>query len=194
MARLPYVAREALPENERSLYDDIEAQFGRVNNIFQMLAHRPLLLRRLLLLSDGLRHTTRLDAKLRELAILTVGGLTQCEYESVHHSALAQRISVRPEQIERLADWEHDPAFSEQERAVIRYAAEATMSVAVADATFDALRAFLDQEQIIELAFNVAFYNMLVRTIVPLEIDLEADAHENRYNLDHVDREDPEAS
>ena len=55
--------------------------------------------------------------------------------------------------------------------------------------TFDALHAFLDQEQIIELVLNVAFYNMMVRAIVPLEIDWEPDAHENRYNLDHVDKE-----
>ena len=189
MARFPYVTREQLPESESSLFDDIEAQFGRVNNIFRMLAHHPLLLKRVINMSDGLRHATRLDAKLRELAILTVGRLTECEYEMVHHSALAPRLGVPPEQIARLANWESDPAFNEQERAVIRYAAEATTSVAVSDATFNALREFLDQEEIIELVLNIAFYNMVVRAIVPLEIDLELDAHENRYNLNHVDSE-----
>ncbi len=189
MARFPYLTPDQLPESESLLFDDIEAQFGRVNNIFRMLAHHPLLLKRVIHMSDGLRHATRLDARLRELAILTVGRLTECEYEMVHHSALAPRLGVRPEQIERLADWESDPAFNEQERAVIRYAVEATKPVVVSDATFDALREFLDQEQIIELVLNVAFYNMVVRVLVPLEIDLEPDAHENRYNLDHVDSE-----
>jgi len=192
MARLPYVTREQLPASESSLFDEIEAQFGRLNNIFRMLAHHPLLLRCVIQMSDGLRHATRLDAKLRELAILTVGRLTECEYEMVHHGALAPRLGVRPEQIEWLADWESDPEFNEQERAVICYAAEATKSVAVSDATFNALGEFLDQEQIIELVLNVAFYNMVVRVLVPLEIDLEPDAHENRYNLDHhVDKESP---
>ena len=59
--------------------------------------------------------------------------------------------------------------------------------MAVSDATFDALRDFLDQEQILELVLNVAFYNMVVRILVPLKIDLEPDAQENRYNLDPVD-------
>jgi alkylhydroperoxidase family enzyme len=72
MARLPYVTRAQLPESERSLFEEIEARFGRVNNIFRMLAHHPLLLRRLLQMSDGLRHATRLDPRLRKLAILTV--------------------------------------------------------------------------------------------------------------------------
>ena len=187
MARLPYVTRAQLPESERSLFEEIEARFGRVNNIFRMLAHHPLLLRRLLQMSDGLRHATRLDPRLRELAILTVGRLTQCEYELVHHGALASRLGVRSEQIARLADWESDPAFNEQERAVIHYAAEATTPVAVSDATFDALRDFLDQEQMLALVLNVAFYNMVVRVLVPLEIDIEPDAQENRYNLDHID-------
>jgi hypothetical protein len=32
MARLPYVTRDQLPESEQSLFEEIEAQFGRVNN------------------------------------------------------------------------------------------------------------------------------------------------------------------
>ena len=112
MARLPYATPEQLPESERSLFEEIEAQFGRVNNIFRMLAHHPLLLRRLLRMSDGLRHATRLDPRLRELAILTVGRLTECDYELVHHGALAPRLGVRPEQIARLAEWESDMAFN----------------------------------------------------------------------------------
>jgi len=122
-----------------------------------MLAHHPLLLRRLLQMSDGLRHGTRLDPRLRELAILIVGRLTQCNYELVHHGALALRLGMRPEQIARLADWESDAAFHEQERAIIRYAAEAAQPVAVSNAAFDALRDFLDQEQILELVLNVAW-------------------------------------
>jgi alkylhydroperoxidase family enzyme len=71
-----------------------------------------------------------------------------------------------------------------QERAVIRYAAEATQQVTVASATFEALRTFLDDRQLLELVLNVAFYNMIVRVLVPLEVELEPDAHENRYRLD----------
>jgi AhpD family alkylhydroperoxidase len=129
----------------------------------------------------ALRHATPLDPVLRELAILTVGRLAQCPYEVVHHSALAQRVGVRPEQIEQLAAWEHDPAFTTQERAVMRYAAEATQHVTVSPETFEALRSFLPTEHIVALVCNVAFYNMVVRVLVPLEVDLEEEAHDNRY-------------
>jgi uncharacterized peroxidase-related enzyme len=179
MARLPYLDRDQLPELERDIFDQLQTQRGMVNNIFRVAAHSPLLLRRMLYFSDGLRNRTRLDPRFRELAILTVGRLTNCEYEYTHHQALAKRVGVRPEQVERLAAWETDPAFNEQERAVIRYAAEVTQNVRVSDATFDALRRFLDPEQIVELTLNTGFYNLVVRFLLPMQVDLEPDARKH---------------
>lgn len=184
MARLSYPERDQLAEEHRPLLDEIQARFGRLNNIWRILAHHPILLRHVIDFGVALRHETRLDPVLRELAILTVGRLTRCDYESTHHGALALRIGVRPEQLERLGVWDRDPAFTAQERAVIRYAAEATQQVTVGAATFDALRGFLDDQQLLELILNVAFYNMVVRVLMPLEVELEPDAHENRYRLD----------
>jgi uncharacterized peroxidase-related enzyme len=179
MARFPYLDRDQLPELERDIFDQLQAQRGTVNNIFRVAAHSPLLLRRMLYFSDGLRNRTRLDPRLRELAILTVGRLTNCEYEYTHHQTLAKRIGVRPEQVDRLAAWETDPAFNEQERAIIRYATEVTQNVRVSDATFDALRQFLDPEQIVELTLNTGFYNMVVRFLLPMQVDLEPDARKH---------------
>ena len=51
-----------------------------------------------------------------------------------------------------------------------------TQNVRVADATFDALRSFLDAEQLVELTLNVGFYNMVVRFLLPMQVDLEPDA------------------
>src|SRR5215813_14853077 len=92
MARLPYVTREQLPEPEQDIFDNLMQQRGSVSHVFRMAAHSPVLLRRMLYFSDGLRNRTRLDPRLRELAIMTVGRLTDCEYEYVHHQAFAKRI------------------------------------------------------------------------------------------------------
>jgi alkylhydroperoxidase family enzyme len=179
MARLPYLDRDQLPEMERDIFDNLLAQRGSIGNIFRTVAHSPLLLRRMLYFSDGLRNRTRLDRRFRELAILTVGRLTNAEYEYIHHQRLAKSVGVRQEQLDRLAAWDTDPAFNEHERAVIRYATEITQNVKVADATFDALRQFLDNEQIVELTLNIGFYNMVVRFLVPMQVDLEPGAREH---------------
>ena len=174
-ARVPYLKREDLAEADREIFDNLERERKRpVGNIFRTLAHTPALLRRFLALGGELRNGTALDPKLRELALMTVGRLTEAEYEFTHHWNLARRVGVLPEQLEHLAEFETSPLFNDQERAVMRYASEATLNVKVSDATFGALRTFLDTRRMMELVQNVAFYNMVVRVLVPLGVEVEA--------------------
>ena len=63
--------------------------------------------------------------------------------------------------------------FNDQERIVMRYALEATMNVAVSEATFQALHKSLDTRRLMEVVQNVAFYNMVVRILVPLKVEVE---------------------
>jgi alkylhydroperoxidase family enzyme len=53
----------------------------------RVVAHHPPLVRHLVQCGVGLRQASQLDPRLRELAILTVGRLTQCTYAVVHHRA-----------------------------------------------------------------------------------------------------------
>jgi uncharacterized peroxidase-related enzyme len=173
-ARVPYLNREDLAEADRAIFDNLAAERGgTVGNIFRALAHTPNLLRRFLGLGGELRNKTELDPKLRELAIVTVGRLTDAQYEFVHHWNLSRRVGVTREQLEALADFEKSTNFSDHERAVIRYAVEATNNVKVSDATWNALKSFLDTRRILELVQNVAFYNMVVRILVPVGVELE---------------------
>lgn len=176
MARLPYVERDDLPEEKRYLFDNLSRDSGRVGNLFRVMGHSPQLLHQFMRLGSDLRGRTRIDPRLRELAILTVGRLTGAAYEYVHHIAIARRAGVTEEQIDGLPVWARHPAFSTQERAVIRYAGTVTREVRVSDEVFDDLRAFLDEEQIVELAMNVAFYNMVVRFLEPMQVELEEDS------------------
>ena len=148
-------------------------------HIHRAIANAPNLLRRFSGLALELRNHTKLDPRLRELALMTVGRIAGAEYEFVHHWNIALSVGVRREQLEQLADFERSPVFNEHERAVIRYAAEVTSNIKVSDATFNALREFLDNRRIMELAMNVAFYNGVVRIIVPIGVELEPDAHKN---------------
>jgi alkylhydroperoxidase family enzyme len=174
MARVPYLDREDLPEADREIFDRLIAERGRpLGNIFRALANTPNLLRRFLALGGELRNKTALDPKLRELALMTVGRLTEAEYEFVHHWNIALRVGVAREKLEHLAEFETSPVFTEDERAVMRYALEATRNVKVSDAVFEQLRGFLDTRRLMELVQNVAFYNMVVRILVPLGVEVE---------------------
>jgi alkylhydroperoxidase family enzyme len=180
MARLPYVSREDLSAEEREVFDEHERDRGAPpGHIHRVIANAPNLLRRFSAMALELRNHTRLDPRLRELALMTVGRIAGAEYEFVHHWNIALGVGVRREQLEQLADFERSTVFNQHERAVMRYAAEVTTNIKVSDATFDALREFLDNRRIMELAMNVAFYNAVVRIIVPIGVELEPDARKN---------------
>lgn len=150
-----------------------------VGNIFRTLANAPNLLRRFNALGGELRNATQLDPKLRELALMTVGRLTNAEYEFTHHWNISLQVGVKREQLEHLAEFEKSPLFNDHERAVMRYAVEATNDVKVSDPTFNALRGFLDDRRMMELVMNVAFYNAVVRILVPCGVELEPGAKRN---------------
>ena len=177
MARLPYLTREELPEADRDIWDKFaEARGSEPGHVHRIVANAPNLLRRFLGLADELRNGTDLDPKLRELALMTVGRIAKADYEFLHHWNISLRVGVKREQLEQLADFEHAPVFNDQERAVMRYTAEVTTNVNVSETTFNALRGFLDNRRLLELTMNVAFYNAVVRILVPLGVELEADA------------------
>jgi alkylhydroperoxidase family enzyme len=180
MARLPYLSRNDLPEADQFIWDDfVKVRGTEPGNIHRLVANAPNLLRRFVDLANELRHGTQLDPKLRELALLTVGRLTGAEYEFVHHWNMALRLGVRREQLDQLADFESSREFSQDERAVMRYAAEATGNVKVSDAAFQELRRSLDNRRIMELVMNVAIYNAVARIIVPCGVELEPGTKKN---------------
>jgi alkylhydroperoxidase family enzyme len=177
MAQLPYLTRNDLAEGDRDIWDNFVKSRGTdPGHIHRTVASAPNLLRKFVALADELRNGTQLDPKLRELALMTVGRLTGAEYEFVHHWNISLKAGVRRDQLEQLADYAASPAFNDQERAVIRYADEATRNVRVSDLTFDALRSFLDNRRIMELAMNVAFYNAVARILLPCGVELEPGA------------------
>lgn len=176
MARVPYISREELPESDRDLWDRMIEERGAVGHIHRAVMGTPNLFRRFLAYADELRNRTQLDPRLRELALMTVGRITGATYEFTHHWNISLRVGVSRDQLEQLAQWERSSAFDDREKAVIRYACEATTDIRVTDSTFDALRGFLDNRRILELVHNVAFYNMVVRILEPLKVELEPGA------------------
>jgi alkylhydroperoxidase family enzyme len=168
MARLPYLDKSDLaPENQDLLARNI--------NLVRALVHSPDGARAFGALAAFIRFKSRLDPRLRELAILQVGYLTRSPYEYSHHvkigresgvsdgdlRALAQETAGRPSTLEPLA------------KAVLRAAREMTRDLAISEATFAALRAELDNERLVDLVMTIAVYNGVVRLLATLRIDVE---------------------
>jgi alkylhydroperoxidase family enzyme len=173
MARLQYVNRETIPEGRSDLFDRLVAERGpNPENIFLGLANAPDLTEAVLGMATALRKQTALPKVFRELAVVTVGLETDASYEVEHHRNAALAAGVRRQQLERLREFETADCFTQQERAVIRYATEATRHCGVPDATWENL-SFLGDRQRLELLLTVAWYNCVVRIVLPLQIEIE---------------------
>lgn len=166
MARVPLLDRESLPPEDRDIYDAYVAARGRgPSDIHRAIANVPNLLRAYMSLSNELRFGTKLDPRLRELAIVTVGWITHIEHEFTAHSKMALAVGVRQEQLDRIGAYDSSPVFNAHERAVIRFALASTQDVRVADEVFDQLRQLFDDALIVELVMEVSFYNLVVRVL-----------------------------
>jgi alkylhydroperoxidase family enzyme len=168
MARVPYLEKS-----------DLSAEV-------QELLHRPISLHKALVNSPGaarafsslgqyIRYGSKLDPRLRELAILQVGWLARSPYEWSHHVKIGNDFGVTDEDIQALIDDTADKPASldTMSKLVLVAAREITVDGEIARDTFRKLQAELGNEQVVDLTITIAFYNAVVRVLATLEIDVE---------------------
>ena len=177
MARVPYLKRNDLAEADRAAYDRIEKSRGNVGFIWQALLNTPNICDRMLALADELRHGTVIDKSTRELAVLIVGQGDQLRLrvrpslecgDKGRHPARASRGIGRFRNIAAL----HRRGSRGD---AVREGDDARPGT-VKDATWEALRKSLrhpagDGNS----AAPIAWYNMVVRILLPLNIQNEPD-------------------
>jgi len=174
MARVPYPTRDEYPSAYLTAYDRMLRERGDPPlHIFLALANIPNLLDPLLTFTREMREGAAIEARLRELAIMTVALVSGASYEFTHHWNSALKAGVRREQLEQLADAQTSDAFEERERAIVRYAREATLSLQVSDETWSALRRHFSVRETMDVVMAVAWYNAVARILLPMEIEME---------------------
>jgi len=172
MPRLREMPRAEVPEDIRRVYDmlfgdrDPVAEPGTATgtpgNWWTVFA----------LVPDCFRHAVagfafyrsrqrKIDPKLRELGQARAGFLRESQFVFSQHCKAARDVGLSEEQIEALPSWSGTDLFSAEERAVLAYVDELVLQNGrVQDATFERLREHLSEEQILELTYITALYEM----------------------------------
>ena len=170
MARLPYLDRsDLLAEHQDLLSLNV--------NVYRLLAHSPRAARSINTLARFLRDGSRLDPRLREMAILQVGYLMRSAYTFSHHVHIGRNFGVSDDDIRAVVDETagRPTGLDPLDRAVLRAAREMTAGKAIAPNTFAALREALGDERLTDLVITISFYSGLVRLEESLAIDVEDD-------------------
>src|SRR5262245_8304545 len=173
MARFKYLTKADLaPENQDLLARDIA--------LYRILAHSPAAARAFHGLGRYIRFGSKLDGRLRELAILQVGYLARSPYEYSHHIKIGFEFGVSEDDIRAMIDETegHPTKLEPLAKLVLLGAREMTRDLAISDATFSALHAHLGEEHLLDLTITIAFYNAVVRVLATMQVDVEPDYQE----------------
>jgi alkylhydroperoxidase family enzyme len=174
MARVRLNETQDLPEDQRWLFERM-SQRGPILNIFRAMSHSPEALRRFMKLGSYFLEEGKLDPKLRELAIIRAGMVCRSPYEVSQHIAFGRRVGLTDAQIRGVAA-PYVGLFEPREMAVLAFAGELSSDARVSDATWDAVAAFLNEEELVELTLVTSFYNLVSRTLNALQVEVDPPA------------------
>lgn len=168
MARVPYLEQSDLPPEHR----DILARPIALN---RAMANSPNAARAVTGLAMYIRHKSKLDPRLRELAILQVGWMEKSEYEFTHHVKIGKEFGVTDDDIvAMMAETEGKPSKLEPlAKAILRGAREMVRKLAMSDATFAEIKQELSDEHMTDLVLTIAFYCAVVRVLATMKMDNE---------------------
>jgi AhpD family alkylhydroperoxidase len=137
----------------------------------EAFAHAPRLMTGYGIFELQCARVNRVEHHLKELAVLKAAAIVNCEYCIDIGSSIARKSGLSDEQLLALAHYRTSELFDETEKLVLDLAvAMSRAPVEVPDELFEALRARLDDGQLVELTNIIALENFRARFNAALEI------------------------
>ena len=160
MPRIPYYE----VDKATGKHAEFLAKLGTHMNIYKMLANSESGVKGFARMGNALLYRCELDPVLREIAIIRVGRLSRAAYEVFQHERIGREAGVAEDKIAALRDATPEaPAFSDHEKAVLRFTDEVVRNVKASDKALKAVEAFLTPGAIVELTLTIGYYMMVCR-------------------------------
>jgi AhpD family alkylhydroperoxidase len=179
MARIPPVDPGEPGFEIDDFWTDTAELLGRVPNFIRTVAQSPAAARWLVPFIATMHRGnsgTVLDVRIKNLVVLRTSLLNECDYCVGHNETLGRWLGLTDAEFESLTspNIEDLVIFSERERAAIRWATLVTRNEAARDkVTYDGLRAFFSDVEIVEITLLCGMFNMINRFNDSLHVDPE---------------------
>ena len=160
-------------EDQKKIGAPLKKQYGFVFNVLSTLMRNMPLLTKWNHLAGHIMGTSSLAPRLREMAIMRVGLLTNCEYEWGQHVLMSASAGLTPEDHARIKLGATAPDWSELERAVLLVTDELIAETMISDETWALVSAHLNDQQLTDLIFTVGQYNMLAMALNSIGVQRE---------------------
>ena len=170
MSRVPYFD----VETATGKHAEFLTKLNPTLNIYKMLANSEYGMKGFIRMGNALLYKCELEPSLRELAIIRVGRPSRAAYEVFQHERIGREVGVTEDKIAALRDATIEAAaFTDNEKAVLRYADDVVRNVKASDKTLKAVQAFLTPGALVELTLTAGYYIMVCRFLESMGVDGE---------------------
>lgn len=169
-------------DDSRPLLENIERGTLGAINIFRTLARHPKLLKRWTVFANHVLFSSTLPGRERELLILRTGYRCGSGYEWAQHVAIGRRSGVSDEDIRRLAQDPDRAGWSAADLDLVHAADQLVDDRFIDDATWTALGARWNEQQLMDIVFTVGQYVLVSMALNTFGVQIE----------DHTERFPPE--
>ncbi len=171
MPRIPLIeAKEQLPVEQRSVWDDILASRGRVAGPWPVLLHVPAIAGMVAHLGSLVRFDLPFDARVREFTIMATVRELRCEFEWAAHVAVGRQAGVREEAIAALRAGTAPEGLTAEEAELVAYVQQVVRNHRVDDDTFQALERRLGRVELVELTGLIGYYCLIATVLDAFEV------------------------
>ena len=141
-------------------------------NLFAGMAHAPAAARATALLGGAILFNGELDARTREMAILRVGHLADCDYEIAQHEGVGRAVGLDDHGL-AAARTGDATGVGEEARLAMLWAEEAATSGSASPALVEETIRLLGEPRAVELSLVVGYYRMLAVFLKSFRIPIE---------------------
>ena len=143
-------------------------------NLFAVMAHAPAAARATALMGGAILYDGKLDAGMREMAILRVGHLADCDYEVVQHEGIGRAVGLDDHEL-AAARTGDATGVGEEARLAMLWAEETAASGCASPELVETTVQRFGPQCAVELALVVGYYRMLAVFLKSFQIPVEDD-------------------
>lgn len=188
--RLRLLNPAEMPASQKRIYDRLNAGMiqwaegvpfrsktsgGRLIGPFNPMLQSPNTTSGFLDFIESDARSTTLDARLREVVILTVGAVWKSDYAIYAHAAVARKADLPEQAIRDLAAGGCPDQLTDQEKIAHRYAHQLTVEHRVDDALYRAAEQTFGSQGLMDLAYLLGWYYTVCALLNAFEVPVPDD-------------------
>jgi AhpD family alkylhydroperoxidase len=175
----PEAMRDAMaalrPAKPRHPFPSRDANRPKALNALGTFARHPELAKGFNTFNGHVLFASTITPRQRELLVLRVAVLRDCEYERLQHEVLARDAGLSAEEIARIAQGPDAGDWPNLDRALLSATDELIRDGVIEDRTWSALQADLDVEQLMDVVFTIGAYEVLAFAFRSFGVEIDDD-------------------